>query len=172
MCVTETNLACTENPAAFTEGLDGKGVRRRLAEAERTAALGPEDGDDGVGEAPPREPRGGGEPLRRGSVHLAVRAHHLRRVAPLPATPAARRGSIAAHRLARRSSESDRSKPNPQRLERKAEEGEMERQVSPRRVARRRRGFIRGFTEGIEMADRLRRKGWEKAQKGTRETTL
>jgi hypothetical protein len=93
-------------------------------------------------------------------------------VAPLPATPAARRGSIAAHRLARRSSESDRSKPNPQRLERKAEEGEMERQVSPRRVARRRRGFIRGFTEGIEMADRLRRKGWEKAQKGTRETTL
>ena len=52
--------------------------------ARRTAALGPEDGDDGVREAPPGEPRGGGEPLHRGRVHLAARAHHLRRVA-LPA---------------------------------------------------------------------------------------
>lgn len=48
---------------------------------KRTAALGPEDGDDGVGEAPPLEPRRGREPLHRRSVHLAARSHHLCRLA-------------------------------------------------------------------------------------------
>ena len=46
-----------------------------------TAALGPEDGDDGVGEAPGGETRRRREPLHRGAVHLSVGADHLRSVA-------------------------------------------------------------------------------------------
>jgi hypothetical protein len=75
-----------QNPARtpqhpYTRSRGEGGGRRGAGEDDaadvRTASLGPEDGDDGVGDARPLEPRGGGELLHRGHVHLSVRAHHL-----------------------------------------------------------------------------------------------
>lgn len=110
-----------------------------------TAALGPDDGDDGVGEATPQEPRPRREPRHRLPVHLPVRPHHLRRVAA-DALPSAAAGDGDLHGHSRRGregprrprGESSRRTPPP-----RGEERERERRDTWQREGER-GGFVRG----------------------------
>lgn len=103
-----------------------------------TAALGPDDGDDGVGEATPQEPRPRREPRHRLPVHLPVRPHHLRRVAA-DALPSAAAGDGDLHGHSRRGREGPR-RPR----------GESSRRTPPPRgeERERERGGIRGSARG------------------------
>lgn len=147
-----------EDAAAPTRSRGEGGRKGDAADVyARTAALGPEDRDDGVGEAAPLEPRGGGEPLRRGRVHLAVRAHHLRRVALAAGSldaPRRRRGHRSSPLGRRRRTERSNPRVACSRAQQRgdAQAGRQAgRQVSRCAAVG---GFIRGFMEGIGIEKR------------------
>jgi hypothetical protein len=139
------------------------------ADVVRTAALGPEDGDDGVGEAPPPEPRGGGEPLHGGRVHLAVRAHHLRRVALAAGSDDAPRRVHRSSPLARRRTEasSPRVAVAAEQRRRDGERAsELEREREARRRAERQTGVALRAAGVYTWFYGRNRNGWMATQAG------